>query len=651
MTYFSKHTSADTQMPDALLCLMPPVFESNGEEIPFAAADGKYTAEGFSAEDKVEALGDGLFRVRRSVKNTGVGARTGKWIVEACDTFAADRYLIPCVSFSGNVRSMGKEPHGLCDGGKPWIFAYDRESIPSCTLTETADAVCALFASDADADSLVSSCALVRGADGRLAHRIYYPVTEAPRSYTDHDVLTARYDTYITLGVDETFTVEFYIFVGTPKWKNYGTATLLDRIEDIFPFTREPAMDIRAAWDNSIKQSNILMTEVGGVKMFRNAMRNDPNSRGIYMPYEVYEAGWSGQAIKQARMELIESFRTGDTALRGDMIGSLEAWAASQFANGLFPTNYARHLNKKYIACDVCNYGWAVSEMAESYALLKSHGIERPALLDSAVRLGGFFVTHYDKKTGFGLKWNPDGTKAADGGSIGGFMIMGLLSLFKVTGNTAYLSCAERAMALYTARDVDDFCITAGAIDCACIDKETAYPFIKSALDLYDITGKPGYLVTAEKAAYYFQSWMYYYDAIYPADSEFARLGYYTHGGTSVSTQHPAIDPWGVIVIPEYMRLAKATGDKRWLTRARALWCNALLCITPKGGITLHGHDRPEGLQSEAFFIARWTRYRRNREERGHLNDMFVGWPAAFRLTTLYRIQTELGGDFSVLEK
>ena len=350
MIFFSKTGTADTQTADAMLCLMPPIFESNGEEIPFTTADGKYTAEGFAAEDKVETLGDGLFRVHRSVTNTGVGARTGKWIVEARDLFATDRYLIPCVSFSGNVRSMGKEPHGLCDGGKPWIFAYDRESIPSCTLTETADVVCALFASDADADSLVSSCALVRGADGCLAHRIYYPVTEAPRSYTDHDVLSARYDTYITLDVDETFSVAFFIFVGTPKWENYGTATLLDRIEDIFPFTREPVMGVRAAWENSLKQSNILMTEVGGVKMFRNAMRNDPNSRGIYMPYEVYEAGWSGQALKQTRMELIEAFRTGDTALRDGMIGSLEAWAASQFANGLFPTNYARHLNKNNIS-------------------------------------------------------------------------------------------------------------------------------------------------------------------------------------------------------------------------------------------------------------------------------------------------------------
>lgn len=571
--------------------------------------------------------------------------------MEARDLFAAARYLIPCVSFSGNARSKGKEPHGLCDGDKPWIFAYDRESIPSCTLTETASAAAALFASDRDADSLVSACSLVRLPDGCLAHRIYYPVTEAPRSYTDHDVLTARYDTYITLGVGETFSVEFYLFVGTPKWQNYGMATLLDRVEDIFPFAREPVMDIRAAWENSVRQSKFLMADVGGVKMFRNAMRNDPNSRGIYMPYEVYEVGWSGQSLKQARMLLLEAFRTGDTDLRDDMIGSLEAWAASQFANGLFPTNYARHLNGKYIACDVCNYGWAVSEMAESYALLRAHGIERPALLQFAERLADFFISHYDAATGFGLKWNPDGTKAADGGSIGGFMLMGLLSLYKVTENKAYLDCAVRAMALYTARDVDDFCITAGAIDCACIDKETAYPFIKSALDLYDITKDAAYLVTAEKAAYYFQSWMYYYDAIYAADSEFTRLGYYTHGGTSVSTQHPAIDPWGAVAIPEYMRLAAHTGDARWRVRARALWCNALLCITPKGGISLHGHDRPEGLQSEAFFIARWTRYRKNREERGHLNDMFVGWPAAFRMTTLYRMETELGGDFSAIEK
>ena len=45
MIFFSKTGIADTQTADALLCLMPPIFESNGEEIPFTADDGKYTAE------------------------------------------------------------------------------------------------------------------------------------------------------------------------------------------------------------------------------------------------------------------------------------------------------------------------------------------------------------------------------------------------------------------------------------------------------------------------------------------------------------------------------------------------------------------------------------------------------------------------------
>ena len=67
--------------------------------------------------------------------------------------------------------------------------------------------------------------------------------------------------------------------------------------------------------------------------------------------------------------------------------------------------------------------------------------------------------------------------------------------------------------------------------------------------------------------------------------------------------------------------------------------------------MTVQGHTRPEGLQSEAFLQARWTCYRHSCEERGHLNDMYVGWPAAFRLETIDRIDKEFDGDYSVIEK
>ena len=77
--YFGKSGFTAARGDDALLELRPPVFEANGEEIPFSrAADDGYTADGFAATDTAEALGDGLYRVRRSVTNTGVGARCGK---------------------------------------------------------------------------------------------------------------------------------------------------------------------------------------------------------------------------------------------------------------------------------------------------------------------------------------------------------------------------------------------------------------------------------------------------------------------------------------------------------------------------------------------------------------------------------------------
>lgn len=650
MFLFTKNGFTDDEK-NAEAILQPPIFVSDGEEQRFAVReDGSYCLGAMNAYDTAEYLSDGLFLIRRRIENTGRTDRTGRFVAEVTDCFAAKKNTIPNVMFDGNERSGGKEPHGLSHGGKAWTFAYDRVSIPSCTITENAETVCAMFASDKDADSLISACSY-REDVGRPAHRIHYPVVEAPLSYVDHDVLGPRYDTYRTLSPGAVFTVEFYVFLGVPKWENYGTATLLDRIETVFPFRHAPCLSVEEVVEAAKKQSDFLLCDYNGAKMFRNAMRNDPNGDGIYFPYVVFEAGWSGQCFMQAR-HLIEAYaRGGEKQLLTDGLSCLDAWVETQFPSGLFQINYRRSVTKEYLPADVCNLSWGAAEAARSYLLLQSLGIDRTRYLTFAERVCDFFVEHFDTDTGFGLKWSMEGEKVADGGSIGGFTVMALLEVYKASGKEKYLDMAKRGLRLYVTRDIDHFVCTAGAIDCACIDKETAYPFIRAALDLYDLTKEEYWLTVAQKAAYYFQSWMYYYDALYAEDSDFSKLGYYTSGGTAVSTQHPAIDPWGAIAIPEYMRLARLTGDTRWNDRARALWCNCILCITPKGGMYLHGHFRPEGVQSEAFFQARWTRYRKSCEERGHLNDMFVGWPAAYRLDTVYRIEKELGGDFSVIEK
>ena len=651
MIYLSKN-GIFTEENNALAKLLPPVFEANGEPHTFAVCEDKsYRLGAMIANDDVTYVDSGLFKVKRTVKNSGRTRRMGKFFVLVDDLFLYKKSTIPCVMFDENKLSGGKEPHGFSYNNKTWLFSYDRVSIPSCTVSENADHVCALFASDANADSLRSSCGFKKNEDGTLQHIIGYPVTEAPLSYVDHDVLGPRYDEYITLAPGDEFSTEFYIFLGEPKWENFGVASVIECAEKLFKFKHSPALSVKEVREAAIKQSEFLLCDYNGAKMFRNAMRNDPNSDKIYMPYTVFEAGWSGQSFMQARHYIDEYIRNGNKYYLDTALSCLDAWMESQLESGLFPINYRRHVTKEYLPCDVCNFAWAAAEAVKAYKKLNSIGIERDRYLEFARRICDFFVANYDSRTGFGLKWTVYGEKVADGGSIGGFMIMAMLEIYKATNDKKYLECAITAMELYGKRDIENFSFTAGAIDCACIDKETAYPFIRAALDLYEITGEEKYLICAEKSAFYFQSWMFVYDALYDNDSDFSRLGYYTSGGTAVSTQHPAIDPWGAIAIPEYIRLAKITGDERWKIRARSLWCNCILCITPAGGRVLHGHFRPEGIQSEAFFQTRWTRYRNSCEERGHLNDMYVGWPSAFRLDTIVRIEEELGNDFKVIEK
>ena len=139
---------------------------------------------GFFFRDQTEDLGDGLFRITRRTVNRSERTRRVKLIVQLATCFAAEKYAMPCIMYDGNPWGDGNSPKGLTYHGEPWIFAYDRMGIPSCTLTENEQIAVALFASNQDAASLRTSASLVRQEDGSFLHRIYYPVTEAPVTYS-----------------------------------------------------------------------------------------------------------------------------------------------------------------------------------------------------------------------------------------------------------------------------------------------------------------------------------------------------------------------------------------------------------------------------------------------------------------------------------
>ncbi len=642
---------------DKIAILLPPSFEGDSAD--------------FDYKDNVQNLGDGLFEVARTVKSTSSNTQKVKLITTLRDCFVRTHWLVPCVNFNGNEfggdASEAKFPMGFTYEGQPWIYAYDRTGIPSCSLSENKNHVVALFASDCDATSLTSSVSVTENEDGTINHMIYYPITEAPYSYTNTNTLTERVDGYLSFEANEEKTFKFHIYLGTPLYENYGAASLMNRITDeLFDLTMTPTITPEKQWEVGIKYAESLIKEYDGRRMFASGRWAELYGKAFSGPGKAMEIGWAGQGALNAYLFILNYKKTGEKHFLDDALSYLDAWCEKQHESGLFLAHFEWYpkpgepewtpaqTDSKIIASfhipgstenngvgwypEACNLGWGALQMARAYSLLKELGIDKPEYLTFAKRTCDFFKNHYSAEFGFGKSWRFDGTSYDTTGSIGGFIIPALLEVWRITDNKEYLNLAKRSLEFYIKRDVDSFACTAGAIDCACVDKETVYPLMLSALDLYDLTKEEKYKEWAIKCGYYFFSWAYHYDALYPSDSDFERYGYHTKGGTAVSAQHHAIDSWGSLLVPEFIRLYELTDDRRWYIRARALWCNATMCIAQDENYVINKTPRPIGSQNEAFFQCRWTRYRKTPDERGHFNNWLIAWVNAYRLFAVHKL-------------
>lgn len=642
------------------VCLLPsPKIEIDGKEI-----DTDFF-EKVKVTDNLRAIKNGLFKIYRDIENVSDKALTFRDIFEITTVYQPNRYLIPCVNYNGNDGCRENTPTGLTRDGKPWIFAYDRTGIPSCTLCENRNFGTAIFASDCDESSLRSSCSLIKNKDGTFTQRIYHPVVEAPYTYSSKNILTERYDEYITLRPGEKFGAVMYIFVCVPMYENFAAANLLDCAADFFNLDRDACLSPKKVWDLGINYAKELLYDYEGHKMiithfaprlFRSqhgaAVTGEEMARRMKDPYyteigrfdERFEMGWADQGLLNARMLAADALEKGDKEMLDIAIGIFDSWADKQGENGLLYSQFQQYYVKEtydFATPDVCNFGWGAAEMSRMYTMLKEHGIDKPKFRDFAVKLCDFFTENYSPLYGFGKSWTVDGKCVMERGSIGGFMLLGMLETYRVTKDRKYLETALRASDFYYNRDLDKFICSAGALDCQSIDKETAYPFILAEIMLYEETGDDKHLTRAKKAAYYFFSWAFHYNVLYPKESEFTEYGYSTKGGTSVSTEHHTIDSWGSAAVTPFMLLAHYTKDDRWAKRAKAMWANAIQGIASEDNRTFHGQIRPLGSQNEGFFHCRWTKYRPTCEERGHYNDCLCAWAGAYRMMTLYDQRNE----------
>ncbi|MBP5545312.1 MAG: hypothetical protein ILM98_14650 [Kiritimatiellae bacterium] len=593
-------------------------------------------------------------------------------------------------------------PTGLSRDGEPWRFSYERTGIPGCTLTENTEIGVALFAAADTPQSLVCACGLEKVESSKLKvqtwesasrqpfnlstfqpfkHILVRPVVEAPLTYEAKGVFGPRHESAITLAPGERFTAKSFVCVCRPKWPNYAFAALAGHALRLLSPRLAPCMDKSEAFDLGIRFIHSLLYPYKGkwlvCEHVVNRMAHDCSAMRISREEmaermkweywtdlgtwcETFEVGWAGQNFLNARMLALRALgfaaaapaaASGDSwaeppsipdpALLEKAIGIFDAFVATQRPNGLLYRCYNDNFFEGALEkrpTDACNMGWAAAEAVRMARLLRAHGIGKPEYVAFAERICDFFVSHWSDADGFGKRWRVDGTPLERDGTIGGFLIPALTELYDETGERRWLDAALRASDFYFARDLDGFLCTAGAIDCQCIDKETAWPFVFGSLALYRITGDRKHLERAEKAAWYFISWMFFFDTISAPESDFAKYGYHTTGGTAVSLEHQCIDPWGAIIVPDLMELANATGNDDFREFARLMWANSLQGITRRLGEFFHDKQRPIGSQNEGFSQARYNKYRPVVEP-GYFNDVLAPWPSAFRMWTVARMK------------
>ena len=644
--------------------------------------------DGLVSTADVKRDGD-VWKIAVAVRNGTATNVTFKVALSAEPRFEATRYLIPGTLYNGNefvgkaIPSDGRAfsldmPSGWQKDGHPWIFAGDRNSIPACTISENANEVFALFASDSDPKSLAASSSLERLEDGSFRHLVYWPVTEAPVSYTDKRTFSPRYDTFLTLVPGETFRADAFACRGTPPWPNYGFAAVFPHAWRLLKHEtkaqKSVAETIRLdrAYHKWCRRRNAEGSWYAGGhndKTFAMGYMNIAKSKDGYTladyerdftldrwmnddvekskrlkPGEYIEGrgakdiGFASQSFQKARLAIVYGLETGSEEDVAFGLDVLRSWIrVRQQPTGFFCRGSRRKDGKTFT--DASEVGWAIGELSRTAELLKANGRNGDEFAASAKRVVDAVLKALPGDGGLGSMWDfRTGALLSHAGDCGGFVLMGLVRYWRLTDDPAVRAVIDRAFDYYYGRDIDRFECNGGAMDCSSVDREGIQPFLSAAVEMYRATRDPKHLERARKAGWYFLSWVYLQNPAYGPDLDFAVFNWRPAGSTIVGTEHPGLDDYGALLIPELLALSEADPSAPWRDVAALVWRNGTQGFAFAGREVWHSLERPIGSKQEAWFPTRWSKYRTGELKRGSLNDHLMAWGGTYRLAALYEI-------------
>jgi len=361
------------------------------------------------------------------------------------------------------------------------------------------------------------------------------------------------------------------------------------------------------------------------------------NGGWIQRPGWKYEIGWAGQNISTANSLLADYLKNGNKQSLERGIACLDTWATyCPLPNGLIRNHfdYVLGIENSEEILDACNLGDAAEDFLVAYELAQQCGYERGNYKTLALNICDFMQKNQQTSGQFGKGWDTDGNCLYREGTIGAYIIPPMVRAYRAAGEQKYLHSAEKAFNFYFNDYAKNGFTSAGALDTWCIDKESSWPMLHSAMLLFEATNDSTYLTKAERISWYLSTWLWHYSMPVADSSDFKKYGYDTFAGTAVSTQHHHLDPYGLILVPEWLKLARLTGNSIWKEKALAVWANGNQVVAD-GKTKIHGVVRPAGSQAEAYFQTYWV------GQPGQFNDWLVLWPSAMRLEVLRTINPD----------
>ncbi|MBO9619235.1 MAG: hypothetical protein J7539_09395 [Niabella sp.] len=200
--------------------------------------------------------------------------------------------------------------------------------------------------------------------------------------------------------------------------------------------------------------------------------------------------------------------------------------------------------------------------------LFKAQGYQemiKPEWEAAAQKLAQAFVNTWNKNGQFGQYIVPEtGEIAVFNSTAGAIAPAGLALASAYFHNPGFLKVAEAAANYYYNRDVVKQGLTGG--DCGDIsmdaNSESAFGFLESLMALYYHTGDKSWLKKAEVEAALAATWTLSYDAVFPPQSQIAKLGSHMAGAVWASIQNKHAAPGICTASGDYLfKLYRATGN------------------------------------------------------------------------------------------